>query len=141
MCCESEGIDSLPFLSDEIPKKYILMYAVNTQIRKNTEHVGKLALGMNRVDMSGYNLEDIGYIMFHYWNNATATPYELTKTPVIVDRDDVPNGFAMRMNKDAEKYILLEYNPAVPADLGNFDTLKVQRHKEKRYLPFMTQIS
>lgn len=35
MCCESEGIESLPFLSDESPKKHVLMYADISHSRKS----------------------------------------------------------------------------------------------------------
>ena len=45
-----------------------------------------------------------------------------------------------RLEKDAAKYILLEYNPQSPSDLGNIDILKTQRRGEIRYMPFVTTI-
>ena len=72
--------------------------------------------------------------MFHYWSNPTA--YLLTKEPELVDRDSVPSDYLLRMEKDAVKYLLLDYNPQQSSDLDNINILKTQRRGEIRYLPF-----
>ena len=76
--------------------------------------------------------------MFHYWSNPKA--YLLTKEPVLVDRNNVPTEYLIRMEKEAVKYLLLDYNPSQSADLGNVNILKTQRRGEIRYLPFVTTI-
>ena len=76
--------------------------------------------------------------MFHYWSNPKA--YLLAKKPVLVDKDDVPSEYLIRMEKDAVKYLLLDYNTQQSADLGNVNILKTQRRGEIRYLPFVTTL-
>ena len=44
------------------------------------------------------------------------------------------------MEKDAVKYLLLEYDSLLPIDLGEIDILKTQRKGEIRYLPFVTTL-
>ena len=44
------------------------------------------------------------------------------------------------MEKDAVKFLLLDFNPAKTADLENIDILKTQRRGEIRYLPFVTTL-
>ena len=66
--------------------------------------------------------------------------YQLTKEPELVDRDSVPPDYLPRMEKDAVKFLLLDYNPQQSADLGNINILKTQRRGEIRYLPFVTTL-
>ena len=44
------------------------------------------------------------------------------------------------LEKDAVKFLLLEYNPLQSANLGNINILKTQRRGEIRYLPFVTTL-
>jgi type I restriction enzyme R subunit len=44
------------------------------------------------------------------------------------------------LEKDAVKFLLLEYNPLQSVDLGNINILKTQRRGEIRYLPFVTTL-
>ena len=76
--------------------------------------------------------------MFHYWSNPKA--YQLTKEPLLVDKDEVPSEYLIRMEKSAVKYLLLDYNPQQSADLGAINILKTQRRGEIRYLPFVTTL-
>ena len=78
--------------------------------------------------------------MFHYWNNDKATPYKLLSTPKLVSKQDIPDGYLLRMGVGAEKFILLDYNPAQPYNIGSFDIMKVQRKGKGRYMPFVTSI-
>ena len=55
--------------------------------------------------------------------------------PRIVDKQDIPNGYMLRMTKDAQRFLLLEYDPSSPAKIGAFDILKVQQKGKVRYLP------
>jgi len=80
----------------------------------------------------------IKYLLFHYWSDPKA--YLLTKEPVLVDKNDVPTDYLIRMEKDAVKFLLLDYNPQKSADLGNINILKTQRRGEIRYLPFVTTL-
>ena len=74
--------------------------------------------------------------MFHYWSNPKA--YLLIKEPELVGKDEVPSEYLIRMEKDAVKYLLLDYDPQQSVDLGNVNILKTQRRGEIRYLPFVT---
>ena len=76
--------------------------------------------------------------MFHYWSNPKA--YQLTKEPLLVNKDEVPSEYLIRMEKSAVKYLLLDYNPQQSADLGNVNIMKTQRRGEIRYLPFVTTL-
>jgi type I restriction enzyme R subunit len=82
--------------------------------------------------------KSIKYLMFHYWSNPKA--YQLTKEPLLVDKDEVPSEYLIRMEKSAVKYLLLDYNPRQSADMGNVNILKTQRRGEIRYLPFVTTL-
>jgi len=57
-----------------------------------------------------------------------------------VEPDNVPSDYLKRMEKDAVKFLLLEFNPKSPSDFGNIDILKTQRRGEIRYLPFVTTL-
>ena len=119
----------------------VLMYAVGSGARQKTESAGKIALGIKEnllkdEQMAAY--KSIKYLMFHYWSNPRA--YLLTKEPELVDKDSVPSEYLLRMEKDAVKFLLLDYNPQQAADLDNINILKTQRRGEIRYLPFVTTL-
>ena len=119
----------------------ILMYAIGSGARQKTEAAGKIALGIKEgmlkdEQMAAY--KSIKYLMFHYWSNPRA--YLLTKEPTLVDKDAVPSDYLLRMEKDAVKFLLLDYNPLQSVDLGNINILKTQRRGEIRYLPFVTTL-
>ena len=117
------------------------MYAISSGARQKTETAGKIALGIKEgmlkdEQMAAY--KSIKYLLFHYWSNPKA--YLLTKEPTLVNRNNVPMEYLIRMEKDAVKYLLLDYNPSQSVDLGNVNILKTQRRGEIRYLPFTTTI-
>lgn len=119
----------------------ILMYAIGSGARQKTETAGKIALGikenlLNDEQMAAY--KSLKYLLFHYWSNPKA--YRLTKEPLLVEPDNVPSDYLKRMEKDAVKFLLLEFNPKSPSDFGNIDILKTQRRGEIRYLPFVTTL-
>lgn len=120
----------------------ILMYAIGQpQARQKTEAAGKIAIGIKEdllkdEQMAAY--KSLKYLMFHYWSNPKA--YRLTNEPQLVEPDNVPSDYLKRLEKDAVKFLLLEYNPQSPSDLGNIDVLKTQRRGEIRYMPFVTTI-
>ena len=119
----------------------ILMYAIGSGARQKTETAGKIALGvkesmLNDEQIAAY--KSIKYLMFHYWSNPRA--YHLTSEPMFVDKDSVPVDYLIRLEKDAVKFLLLEYNPLQSANLGNINILKTQRRGEIRYLPFVTTL-
>jgi type I restriction enzyme R subunit len=119
----------------------ILMYAIGSGARQKTETVGKIALGikesmLNDEQIAAY--KSIKYLMFHYWSNPKA--YQLTSEPMFVDKNAVPEDYLIRLEKDAVKFLLLEYNPLQSVDLGNINILKTQRRGEIRYLPFVTTL-
>ncbi|MDY6294265.1 MAG: DUF3387 domain-containing protein [Bacteroidales bacterium] len=119
----------------------VLMYAIGSRARHNTETAGKIALGIKEgmlkdEQMAAY--KSVKYLMFHYWSKPKA--YLLTKEPVLVNRDNVPSEYLIRMEKDAVKYLLLDYNPQQSSDLENVNILKTQRRGEIRYLPFVTTL-
>ena len=119
----------------------VLMYAIGSGARQKTESAGKIALGLKEgmlKDEQKAAYKSIKYLLFHYWSNPKA--YLLTKEPVLVDRNNVPTEYLIRMEKEAVKYLLLDYNPSQSADLGNVNILKTQRRGEIRYLPFVTTI-
>jgi hypothetical protein len=144
--CEPEPFVELPFVTDsevknmhlKTEKNKIYMYAVGPSLRSKAEPVGKLAIGIKNSGLDNNLVSDIAYIMFHYWNNEKATPYKLVKTPRIVDKQDIPNGYMLRMTKDTQRFLLLDYDPSAPAKIGAFDILKVQQKGKVRYLPFVT---
>ena len=145
-CCEPEPFEVLPFeMNSEVKnlhlkakKDKIYMYAVGPSPRSKTEPVGKLAIGIKDSGLDNILVSDIGYIMFHYWRNEKATLYKLIKKPRIVDKQDIPNGYLLRMTKDTQRFLLLEYDPSFPAKIGVFDIMKVQQKGKARYLPFVT---
>lgn len=53
--------------------------------------------------------KSVKYLMFHYWSNSQA--YLLTKGPILVSKDNVPLEYLIRIEKDAVKYLLLDYYP------------------------------
>ncbi|MBE6302285.1 MAG: DUF3387 domain-containing protein, partial [Parabacteroides distasonis] len=119
----------------------ILMYAIGSGARQKTETAGKIALGIKEgvlkdEQMAAY--KSLKYLMFHYWSNPKA--YELISEPMFVDKDSVPADYLIRLEKDAVKFLLLEYNPLQSANLGNINILKTQRRGEIRYLPFVTTL-
>ena len=118
----------------------VLMYAVGSPYRKKTEPVGKLALGIKEGVLDDVTPSRIGYIMFHYWNSPQATPYRITNTPRIVSKQNIPDGYLLRIASNADRFLLLEYNPDKPADLGTFDIMKVQRIGKGRYMPFVVEL-
>ena len=148
-CCESEPFEELPFGIDskvnkmrhKAEKDKVYMYAIGTASRTKTESVGKLAIGIKDSGFDNILVKDIGYIMFHYWKNEKATPYKLTKSPRIVDKQDIPDGYIVRMTKDSQRFLLLDYKPSSPAKIGTFDILKVQQKGKARYLPFVTDLN
>ena len=114
------------------------MYAIGPAPRKKTEPTGKLAIGLKDSGLDHILISNIGYIMFHYWKNENATPYKLINLPRIVDKQDIPDGYMVRMTKDAQRFLLLDYNPSKPAKIGAFDISRVQKGGKVRYLPFIT---
>jgi len=119
----------------------VLMYAIGSGARQKTEAAGKIALGIKEnmlrdEQMAAY--KSIKYLMFHYWSKPKA--YLLTKEPVLVDKNDVPSEYLFRMDKDAVKFILLDYDPLQSADLQNVNIMKTQRRGAIRYLPFVTTL-
>lgn len=120
----------------------ILMYAIgNPQARQKTEAAGKIAIGIKEDMLEDEQIaayKSVKYLMFHYWSNPKA--YQLTKEPLLVDKDEVPSEYLIRMEKSAVKYLLLDYNPRQSADMGNVNILKTQRRGEIRYLPFVTTL-
>ena len=147
-CREPEPFYDLPFnivsevnnLHLNAEKKLVYMYAVGPSLRSKAEPVGKLAIGIKDSGLDNILVSDIGYIMFHYWSNEKATPYKLVKTPRIVDKQNIPNGYMLCMKKDTQRFLLLEYDPSSHAKMGVFDILKVQQKGKVRYLPFVTNI-
>jgi hypothetical protein len=116
----------------------VLMYAVGPTYRKKTEAVGKLAIGVKEDVFNNVDYSNIGYIMFHYWNNEKATPYKLLCTPRLVSKQNIPSGYLLRMGNGAEEFLLLEYDPSKPADIENYDIKNVMRKGKGRYMPFVT---
>lgn len=143
VCHESDSILELPFLEDDSVSNSdeILMYAIGDSSRKKTEPVGKLAIGLKNEVLKDIELNNLGYIMFHYWNNEKATPYQLIRKPRIVSKADVPDGFLLRMEKGVDKFLLLEYDPEKTADIGLYDIMKVQKIGKGRYMPFIARFN
>ena len=142
ICCEPQGFFDLPFLTDEtiISKGDVLMYTANMLTRKKTESVGRLAIGLKDGMLNNADTNNIGYIMFHYWKNENATPYRVTNSPRIVNKQDIPDGYLLRMDTNAKKFLLVEYDSAQPADIGSYDIRKVQKNGKNRYMPFVTSL-
>ena len=159
--CHEDIIERLPFLDEvEVQNLHlkqknskvkdlhhkedsddILMYAVAPACRKRIEAVGKLAIGLKDNLLNSVDYKNIGYIMFHYWNNDKATPYKTLSTPKLVSRQDVPDGYFLCMATDAEKFLLMDYDPTTPAEISAFDIRNVQRKGKGRYLPFVAKVN
>lgn len=121
----------------------VLMYAISPAAREKTEKAGRIALGIKEPNLSEEAVkayQSVRYIMFHYWKNSEAKPFALTAPTRLVSRADVPEGFLLRQEKEAKQYLLLEYNPATPASIGELDILKAQRKGCNRYMPFVCRI-
>lgn len=141
--CNEHIIERLPFLEDDSveSKDDVLMYAVGSSCRQKTEPIGQLALGIKDGALDNVNINNIGYIMFHYWNNEKATPYKLLNTPRLVSKLYIPSGYLLRMGNGAEEFLLLDYDPRKPAEKENFNIKKVMRKGKGRYMPFVASIS
>ena len=121
----------------------LLMYAIGPSARRKTEAAGKIALGIKESNLSPEAIkafESVRYIMFHYWKNSEARPFELTAATRLVAKADIPEGFLVRQEKDAKQYLLIEYNANEPSDIGDFDILKAQRKGSNRYIPFVCKV-
>ena len=121
----------------------MLMYAISPAAREKTEKAGRIALGIKEANLSEDAVKaylSVRYIMFHYWKNSEAKPFALTAPTRLVSRADVPEGFLIRQEKEAKQYLLLEYNPATPATVGELDILKAQRKGCNRYMPFVCRV-
>ena len=66
--------------------------------------------------------------------------FRLITQPRLVDKEAIPHGYLIRQDKNAVKYLLLDYNPSAPEVLDNINILKTQRRGEIRYLPFVTTL-
>ena len=121
----------------------ILMYAIAPIARHKTESASRIALGIKEDRLSVEAIkafESVRYIMFHYWKNAEATPFELVAPTCLVDKKDIPKGFLIRQEKDAKQFLLIEYNAEQPANISEYDILKVQRKGNSRYIPFVCKL-
>ena len=49
-------------------------------------------------------------------------------------------GYCTKENGIGKQYLLIEYNPDEPAELGECDILKAQRKGSDRYIPFVCKI-
>ena len=135
VCSDSEPRE-LPFHNGG---NNVFMYAIGGASRLKTEPWGKLAIGIKEGVLDINMVEDIGYIVFHYWNNEKAKVYKVINIPKIVDKKDIPDGFMLRMDSNL-KFLLLEYDVENNSDIGTFDLNKVQRIGKGRYLPFITTL-
>ena len=121
----------------------LLMYAITPSARHKTESACKIALGIKETNLSAEAIKafkSVRYIMFHYWKNSEATPFELTAPVRLVEKESIPEGFLIRQEKNAKQYLLIEYNSDKPADLAECDILKAQRKGSDRYIPFVCKI-
>ena len=121
----------------------LLMYAIGPSARHKTESACKIALGIKETNLSAEAIKafkSVRYIMFHYWKNSEATPFELTAPVRLVEKESIPEGFLIRQEKDAKQYLLIEYNSDRPAELGEYDILRAQRRGCNRYIPFVCRV-
>ena len=121
----------------------VLMYAIGPAARKKTESSGKIALGIKEDNLSSEATkayESVKYIMFHYWKNSEAKPFELTKSMKLVSKSEIPDGYLLRQEKDANQYLLIEYDNRHPVNIGELDILKTQRKGSDRYIPFVCKV-
>lgn len=119
------------------------MYAIGGSARVKTECSGKIALGIKESQLSGEQevaYRSVKYLLFHYWSDPRL--YRLIRQPLLVDKDSVPSDYLIRQEKDAAKFLLLEYDPQLPTDIGMYDLREAQRshRKEIRYMPFVTTL-
>ena len=47
----------------------------------------------------------------------------------------------IRMDTDAKRFLLIEYDADKPAEIGTFDIKKVMRKGKGRYMPFVAQLN
>lgn len=121
----------------------VLMYAISPAAREKTEQSGRIALGIKEANLSEEAVKafrSVKYILFHYWKNSEAKTFALTAQPRLVSKAEVPDGFLFRQEKDTKQFLLIEYSPNVPADMGSLDILKAQRRGSNRYLPFVCTV-
>ena len=121
----------------------VLMYAISPAARKKTESSGKIALGIKEDNLSSEAVnayESVKYIMFHYWKNIEAKPFELTKSIRLVSKSEIPDDYLLRQEKGAKQYLLIEYDNMHPINIGEFDILKAQRKGSDRYIPFVCKV-
>ncbi|MGM9739039.1 MAG: hypothetical protein ACI3ZP_00385 [Candidatus Cryptobacteroides sp.] len=117
----------------------VLMYAISPAAREQTEKSGRIAIGIKENNLPEEVVkayQSIRFIMFHYWKNSDAKPYALTAPVRLVSREEVPDGFLLRQEKEAKQFLLIEYDPSAISDLGAYDILKAQRRGSNRYIPF-----
>lgn len=121
----------------------ILMYAIGPAARTKTESAGKIALGIKEDSLSSEAIkayESVKYIMFHYWKNSEAKPFELIKSIRLVSKSEIPNDYLLRQEKNAKQYLLIEYDNMHPIIIGEFDILRAQRKGSNRYTPFVCKL-
>jgi hypothetical protein len=121
----------------------VLMYAIGPAARKKTESAGKIALGIKEDNLSAEAIkafESVKYVMFHYWKNSEATPFELTEATRLVPKSEIPTGYLLRQEKDAKQFLLIDYNASQPAEFGKYDILKAQRKGRNRYILFVCKV-
>lgn len=71
----------------------VLMYAIGPSARHKTESACMIALGIKEENLSIEAVkafESVHYIMFHYWKNSDAAPFELTAPTWLVSKQDIP---------------------------------------------------
>lgn len=121
----------------------MLMYAIAPVARKKTESAGKIALGIKENNLSVEAVkayESVKYVMFHYWKNNDTKAFKLTAPTRLVAKDDIPDGYLLRQDKNACQYLLLEYEIGSPAELGEYNIMKIQRKGADRYAPFVCKL-
>lgn len=138
-CGEANPLERLPFL-EEKARSGVFMFAIGAASRLRIEPVGRLAIGIKEGMLDNILISDIGYIMFHYWNNKKATPHRVLNMPRLVCKQDIPDGYLLRMEKDADKFLLVEYEANKPAEIDEFDIKRVHRQGKDRYMPFVTSL-
>lgn len=127
------------FLCDR-KEDLLLMYAVGKSSREKTESTGKLAIGVCNCQLEGFELANIKYVLFHYWNNEKATLRKIINRPRLVNKEDIPDSFFRRMEKNADVFLLMEYDPYSVAEIGKYSISKVQKKGKLRYIPFVTTV-
>ena len=73
----------------------LLMYAIGPSARHKTESACKIALGIKETNLSAEAIKafkSVRYIMFHYWKNSEATPFELTAPVRLVEKESQSAG-------------------------------------------------